>query len=105
MRVSELCLTGGGQWRLDFRSGCDGLHWSGLFGRQLLQTDSSLLKHLLHRVLFLEDLLDLVLVDNPQSSRPLKATIQAVKRLNVSTDPELSCERCFVLAEDAATVG
>lgn len=62
-------LTGGGQWGLDFRSGCDGLHWSGLLGRQLLQTDASLLKHLLHRVLLLEDLLDLVLVENQHGSQ------------------------------------
>lgn len=64
-------LTGGAQGGFDegFRSGGYWLHWPGLFGCQLFQTHSSLVKHVLHRQLFLENLLHLVLMDtNHQKS-------------------------------------
>lgn len=56
-------LTGRRQRRLDFWPWSDWLDWSGLFGCQFLQTDLSLLKHLMDRALLLENLLHLVLME------------------------------------------
>lgn len=61
-------LTGRTQWRFHFWSWSNRLDWSGLFGCQFLQTDTSLLEHLLNRALLLENSLYLVLYKNRKNS-------------------------------------
>lgn len=70
---ASLCgRTGRGERGLDFRSGCYWLNWSGLFGGEFLQTDASLLEHLLNGGLLLENPLHLVLMEEDTKISKIK---------------------------------
>ena len=63
-----LTLTGRGKRRLDLRSWSYWLDWPRLLGGEFLQTDASLLKHLLDRALLLENPLYLVLMEDGEQT-------------------------------------